>query len=194
MKNNKKNYTILLIFALASLFLILFFIWTLLKEIENNSKDLTLAKANIVSLVAQTNEIQNFKKNYKIYEPDLEKIDQLFIDSDNLVDFIKFLEDTSSVSKITSQISLPPSSQISQQSQKIASQDFIIFQLASKGGFSEVLNFVEKIETGPYLIEIENLTIQNLQESATESPNMIANYSSRKIDAKFTIKVFIKPH
>jgi hypothetical protein len=109
MKNKSKIYIILLIFALVSLFLVIFFIWPLFKEIERNSKDLISAKNNIVTLGAQINETENFKNNYGTYKPNLEKIDQLFIDADNPVDFIEFLENTASSSKITSQISLPPS-------------------------------------------------------------------------------------
>ena len=195
MKNNNKIY---IIFTLASLFLVLFFIWPLLKEIEKNSKDLISAKNNMVTLGAQINETENFKKNYETYKPNLEKIDQLFIDTNNPVDFIKFLEDTASSSQITSQISLPPSSQGSQQGPKGTLQNFIIFRFSSKGGFPEVLNFSKSIEAGPYLIEIENLTIQNSETPASGAPangvpNVSKDYSSRKVDAAFTIKAFIKP-
>jgi hypothetical protein len=53
-----------------------------------------------------------------------------------------------------------------------------------------VLNFLKKIEFGPYLTEIENLTIQNLVNS--EDKSVLQDYSSRKVDAVFTIKVFTK--
>lgn len=187
MKNSNKIYIILLIFTLTSLFLVVLFVMPILQDIEKNSKDLTSAKDNIVALSAQTNETENFKNNYETYKPNLEKIDQLFVDPNNPVDFIEFLENTASSSQITSQISLPPSSVDSQP----ASQNFIIFQFASKGSFSDVLNFAEKIETGPYLIEIENLTIQDSEESTSGHSN-ISRDSSRKVDGAFTIKVFTK--
>lgn len=202
MINNNKIYTISLVFTIAILFLVMFFVLPLLREIEKNSKDLISAKNNVAVLAEQTNETENFKKNYETYAPNLEKIDQLFVDPNNPVDFIKFLEDTASTSQITSQISLQPSPQDSQQSLKGASQNFIIFRFASKGGFSEVLNFLKKIEAGPYLVEIENLTIQNSEvpvsgysvpEKESLVPNIYEDNSSRKVDATFTIKVFVKP-
>jgi Tfp pilus assembly protein PilO len=166
-------------------------VW-LLEGIEKNSEDFISAKNNIAIFNAQINEIENFKKNYDAYEPNLEKMDQLFVDPANPVDFIKFLEDTASGSQITSQIFLPPSSDQ-------ASQDFIAFQLISKGSFSDVSSFLKKIELGPYLIEIENLTIQNdsTGNSATGGAksgdkNIPKDYSSRKVNATFTINAFVK--
>ncbi|MCX6723259.1 MAG: hypothetical protein NT094_04340 [Candidatus Staskawiczbacteria bacterium] len=184
MKNNNKIYTILLVFALIFLFLVIFFIWPLIGEIEKNSEDLISAKNNIVNLDAQINETNNFKKNYETYKSTLERIDQLFVDINNPVNFIEFLENAASNYNVTSKISLPPSSQSSQQ--------FITFQFISKGGFSDILNFVKGIEAGPYLIEIENLTIQDSRQNL-DHKDIPQDYYSRNVDATFTIKAFIKP-
>ena len=182
MKKNK-IYTILSIFTFAFLFLIVFFVWPLLKEIQKNSENLVSAKNSIVALNAQAKETENFKNNYESYKPNLEKIDHLFVDQANPVEFIEFLENTAASSGITSQISLPSSSQNSEQ----AGQGSVIFQFSSTGSFAGVIGFTKKIETGPYLIEIENLTIQNSQEESVAK-----DYFFRKVDAKFTIKVFTK--
>lgn len=180
MKNNNKIYIILSTFGILSLFLILFLVWPLLQEIENNSQDLISAKKDIIAFNAQIGETENFKKNYDTYKPNLEKMDQLFIDPNNPVDFIKFLENTASSSKVTSKISLPTYS-------KQVSQNFIIYQISSQGEFLGMSDFLRKIETGPYLIEIENLNIQNSEEKS-----IVKDYSSRKVNTTFTIKVFIQ--
>jgi len=192
MENNNKIYITLSVFGLLSLFLIIFFIWPTLKEIKINSENLVSAKNDIVILSAQTAETKNFEKNYENYKPNLEKIDQLFIDSSNPVDFIEFLENTAGNSQITSQISLPPSSQNFQQSQGGASKDSIIFQFNSKGNFSDIMDFSKKIEAGPYFTEIESLTIQNLEASGTGVKSVPKDYASRKVNATLTIKAFTK--
>lgn len=186
MKINNKIYTILITFAIGSLFLVVLFVWPLLKEIKKNSKDLVSAKNNIVTLVAQTIETEKFKNDYKTYEPNLEKIDRLFVDPSNPVDFIKFLETAAYEYQVTSQISLQASSQ--------ASRRDIVFQFSSKGGFSQMLNFLKEIENGPYLVEVENLTIQNSQDQAASQKSALADIFSRKVDAVFIIKAFIKPN
>jgi hypothetical protein len=170
--NNKKIYTILAIFTFLSLFLIVFIISPLLSGIKNDSAELVLGKNKIVTLEAQNFETENFKKNYDTYKSNLEKIDQIFVDPNNPVDFIRFLENTASECSVTSQISLS----FSKDSQK-TNQNFVILKFYSNGDFSDLLDFSKKIELGVYLIEIENLTIQEAEE---------------KFNANFTIKVFIK--
>lgn len=176
MKKNNKIYITLSVFTLISLFLIIFFIFPTLKDIEKNSQSLILARNNMAALGEQINETESFKKNYGTYEPDFKKIDNLFTDPGNPVDFIEFIENAAYDSKLTSQISLH-----SYQN----SEGFIIFQVSCKGGFSGVLNFLEEMETGPYFIEIEDLIIQNSKDSN------LKDYS-RKVDANFTIKAFVK--
>lgn len=186
MQNNKKIYTTFLIFALASLLLITFFIWPIFKSIEKNSRDLVSAKNKIVSLGVQEKEIESFKKNYDNYKDNLYEMEQLFVDPDDPVDFIKFLESKASSSQITLQISLPPSGG----SSKKSSDDFILFQLASKGRFSDTLNFLKAIEAGPYLLETESASIQNSEIGENES--FPKDYSGRKVSATFIVKVFTK--
>lgn len=176
MKNNKKIYTTLIIFIFASLFLVICIIYPLLKEIEKNSKELISGKNNILTVEAQNIETDNFKRNYYSYKLNLEKIDQLFIDPRNPVDFIKFLENTASECNLTSQISLSSSKDYQD-----ANQNFIIFQFYSTGNFLELLDFSKKIELGPYLIEVENLTVQDSEE-----------LSFGRFNANFIIKVFTK--
>jgi Tfp pilus assembly protein PilO len=189
MKNKNKIYIIILIFTLLVLFLIVFLIWPLLREIKRNSEDLISAKNNIVNLEVQINETNNFKKNYETYKFDLNKIDQLFIDPSNPVNLIEFLENTASNSGITSQISLMPYASSS-------SKQFILLQFISNGGFSDTLSFLKKIESGPYLIEIENLDIQDstkkLQELTDRRSGTPEENSSRYVEATLTIKIYIK--
>jgi hypothetical protein len=73
------------------------------------------------------------------------------------------------------------------------SSQFIIVQFASKGSFSNTLNFVKTIETRSYLIEIEDLEIQNSDQNQKNN-NIFINYPSRNVDATFTIKAFAKPN
>ncbi len=186
MKN--KIYITTIIFGLATLFLILFFVWPLLREIKNNSKNILSEKNNSATLEVQSNEIENFKKNYENYKPNLEKISQLFIDPQNPVDFIKFLEDTAYNSGIKPKISLMPPSQKEK-------QNVVDFQLFSSGDFLKILNFSEKIENGPYLIEIKNLIIKKQPLGVPAGPaeeKNSKNYLSGNVDATFLIETFAK--
>jgi len=198
----KKNQiiTILSIYGALSLLLVVFLIYPLFNEIIKNSQDLISEKNNIITLETQVKEIENFKENYETYKKDLEKIDNLFIDPDNPVNFIEFLESAASNSGVSLKISSVPTYT---ESQKVT-QNFITLQFASTGDFSKILGFIKKIEEGPYLIEITNLTIGNPKETEggaqiappakTTKPAKVTPevYLNRKVDASFSIKVFTK--
>jgi hypothetical protein len=185
MKTNNKIYIILSIFILISLFLIIFFIWPLILEIKKNSTDLIVAKDSLANLGMQIEQMNNFKKKYTEYKPNLEKIDQLFVDPSNPVDFIEFLEKEASSVKITSQISLTSNPRA-----PLNSEQFINLQFTSEGIFSNVMRFIKKIESGPYLIEIEKLIIQDSKKNA--QTKIITEYTARNVEAVITIKVFTK--
>jgi len=168
---NSKIYLISLFFVVLALIFAAFDFF-LMRGIAKDSEDLVSAKNKIADINAQLGETENFKKNYDSYKPNFEKIDRLFVDPENLVDFIEFMENTAADSQITSQISLPQFS-----SEK--NQSSLAFQFFSKGEFLDILNFSKEIESGPYLIEIQNLNIQNSNE--------------KTLAATFAIKAFVKP-
>ncbi|MCX6720502.1 MAG: hypothetical protein NTW11_01735 [Candidatus Staskawiczbacteria bacterium] len=168
MINNNKIYINFSIFAGVALLFVIFIIWPLFSGIEKESEDLISAKDNIASLKAQTVETGKFGKDYQNYNANLNKISQMFVDPNNPVDFIEFLESADQEAQITSQISMSPADKANQ---------FIIFQISSKGSFSGFLKFSEILEAGPYLLEIENMNIQNLDKN---------------VSASFVIKVFTK--
>ena len=66
------------------------------------------------------------------------------------------------------------------------SQNVATFQLFSSDDFLKIMNFAEKLETGPYLVEIESITIKSLSNQSN------AKNLSGKVDATFVINVFTK--
>ena len=197
MKNKNKIGTISLIFTLSSLFLIVFFVYPLIADIKKSSENIISSKNEMQTLRAQIVETEKFRKNYVNYKSNLGKIDQLFVDLNNPVDFIKFLETTAEKSQIILQVALPTSSQTTKQ----GSPDSLNFQISIKGGFLGVLDFIKKIEEGTYLIEVENLTMGNSNTESSGSlvggkkvlvENIYKNYPNRGVEAKISIKVFVK--
>ena len=180
MKSNNRIYIILLVSLLVALSLIIFGVWPLLEEIEKNSEDLVLVKNDIITFDTQIKEIVNFKNNYINYQSNLEKIDDLFIDSSDPVDFIKFLEKAAAGSPVVLKISLPSFAQ--------EDKGFLLLEISSSGEFSDILNFIKTIESGPYLIEMENLVIKSTDDLKGE----LKDSSQKKVDATFSIKAFTK--
>ena len=133
------------------------------------------------NMAKELDEVENFKQKYEKYRTDLEKIDNLFVDSKNPVEFIKFLENTASDAGVRLEISSPSFS-------SDAKFPLMIFRLSSYGDFSKNLSFIKKLEAGPYLAKIQNLDIGRYQDGQSSKDKK----QSEKIKSVFSINVFAK--
>jgi len=181
-RGNAKNsiYTATSIFGLVILISILFVIIPLLGEIKKNSNDIVVRKASLILLESQASEIGKFKNNYELYKPNFNKIDQLYVDPKNPVDFFKFLEAEASYYKIKSIVSL---------SANLTGKNiqFINFKISTQGNFVDILAFLEKIETGPYLIKAGNLIIKKMPQADISKKSNL-----EIVAADFSMEAYIK--
>ncbi|MEK7659013.1 MAG: hypothetical protein AAB352_04085 [Patescibacteria group bacterium] len=174
MKSKTKIYIIIpATFILISLLLAVFLIWPAFAEIKKNSDETILQNGRENFIDEQNKEMENFKSNYKSYQPNLEKIDRLFIDPQNPVDFINFLENTTSETGVKSDISLAflPASK-----SKPVSMPFVSFRISSKGEFLNILKFSNKLELGPYLVEIKNMEIKEEKGAGKDTAVLRADF------------------
>jgi len=179
METNKKILVNSAIFAIITLLLICFVIYPLLKGIKNNSENLIIAKKELILFQSRINNLQGIEKTYESWSADLEKIEQLFVNPEVPIDLIKFWERTATDSEVSIDISLVSTGASGTGSSNSITWSSISFQIALIGSFPNVLKFLEKIETSPYLIEIPKLTITGEK-------------SSEEVRANLLIKVFSK--
>ena len=176
-------YLISIFFALIALYLIGFLVYPSLSDIENISNSILQDKEEGVLIAAESKELDNFKKNYPIYESNLVKIDQLFVDAKNPIDFIKFLEDTALASGVDANISL--SNAVPSKSVNVL--PVAVFQVQAQGDLLDVLEFCNKLETGQYLVKAQSLSIR---KSAKEI--VVNKITLKVVDASFTIEAVTK--
>jgi len=158
----KKIIVISIIFGIVAIILLCFVIYPLLSGVKKNSQDLILAKKELISFKAETEEFEQSKKVYGSLKTDLEKIDELFIDSDVPINLIKFWRKTAEDSGLLIDIS-PTSLEVSE----TVLWASIGFRLNLIGSFPKFLKFLEKIETALYLIEIQNLSAKGSEQFLT---------------------------
>lgn len=181
----KKQIILLsVVFVIVVLVLIFVLAYPLLKGIKENSSNLIYVKKELASLKDKEGGIGGLEITYKKIEPDLEKINQLFVDSEVPVDLIKFLERTGADSNVSIKIS-PFSLKIDEDD----SWNSIGFRLNLIGSFNNFMRFFEKIETAPYLIEIQDLSIKKLTESELKLESY-QGFSLGDINSSLTIKVY----
>lgn len=152
-------YIKIAIFLLADILIIIFGIYPIVKDIKASINELAFGQKNMAFLENQVNEIENFKKNASLYKDNIDKAISMFINSENPVDFIEFLETASSSSEITSEISIPANKEDTKSATAI-------FQISAIGKFSNVIKFLEKIESGNYLVKVQNLTLKKIEDSS----------------------------
>ena len=181
--SNRKNFIISGIFALTALIAAVVFIYFILIGFSKNSDELIGLRKELAAFQDKSESLENAKKAYLSWQSSLEKIDKMFIDADAPIDFIKFLEKTSSDCSLKSDISSTASSQKSDSNV----WNSLSFQLVLTGSFNNVLKFLDKIETGPYLISEGNLNIRELAMGEAGSGS-----SSGDVSAVLEIKVYTK--
>ena len=101
MELRKKIYLSLTIFVITTLSLVFFIIFFLFPSIRNYSHQILFQKEKELSLGIEIENIKKFKYLYPEIKPNLEKIDNLFIDAEVPVDFRNFLEKVSGLGEIT---------------------------------------------------------------------------------------------
>ena len=186
MSFKRKIYISIIIFSGLSILLTVFLIYPLFSEIEKSSQNFLSQKQKLLALEKKVENLEKFKKILPEISTDLKKIDNLFVDPKVPIDFISFLEKTSQDFQLSLKISpgLPL---------KIEKDPWpsIGFQLSLAGSFSNFTKFLEKLESGPYLIEIQNLTISRLSETELKSKEF-ENFLPGDVKANLSIKVYTK--
>jgi len=177
--NVKRKINISLIVFLALIvFISVFVVFPLTRDIKKESDELISEKKNLSVLDGQITSLEKFKVLYKNLEEILKKIDNLFINSEIPIDFMSFLEKTARSSSVN--IDISPFSLGKADKDPWSS---VNFQITATGSFPHFLSFLEKIESSPYLIEIQNLTVSQYSGEKKTAGN---------IQASFSFKVFAK--
>ena len=151
----KVYFTIAFWMILFTLF-IFAIILPLFKAIRNNTESLLVAKKDIASLNAELVNLEVVSKQYEEYSPNLEKINNLFIDPKIPIVFWDFLEELANKSGVF--ISK------SGKSQTTESKLWIPFdvQINLTGSYPNFSKFLDKLENSNYLAEVREITITSI--------------------------------
>ncbi len=152
MKNTssiKKMIVLSSLFLMAVLILVFLFALPLFNEIQKYSQSIIEKNAELSFFEKEAVQSREFEKNKASLNSDIERIDNSFAKSQAPIDLIKFWEQMAESCNLS--IEMSPVS-----SQAVVGVKEIGFNLQIKGSFSDTLKFVEKIENGPYLIQIQN--------------------------------------
>jgi len=188
MNIKRKIYFWLVIFLGISAALIVFLIYPILKDIDNNSKELISQKQEVASLENEMINVEEFKKNYQEKKLNLDKVETLLIEPELPIGFINFLETNATSCQLFLEI-------LSYSQTKKTNQEpwsSLLFQISSTGSFSNFLKFFEKLETSNFLIEIMNLHVSRLGEKTGQISKGGREFSPSDVEVNFSLKVYTK--
>jgi hypothetical protein len=154
-----KKYLVFLIFGTACFLLIFFGVLRIFTQIKETSQTFSDERNKVVYLNAEKENIQKIEKNYKTYETDVNKIDNLFFSQNMPIDFINFLEKTATDTQVKMDISALTNHEQGQDLWPSLSLQVVVL-----GSFSNTSKFIEKIEHGSYLIEITKINVTSLSQ------------------------------
>lgn len=149
---------VLVVLIALSLFLVYFF----LQQIQNQAENLIFQKTQLVEIQSKDANLKKFQEKRQLYQESLAKIDQLFVNPAEPLDFIEFLEKESALSKLA--IEITPLSPLN-------------FALSLQGDPPGFFRFLEKLEKAPYLIEILNLNLLNSEKNNFKATLSLKVYS-----------------
>jgi len=188
MSDNNKIYFAIAGIVIISFALLIFIIKPFFSSIKESSKQLFLTMKELVLLENKVRQSSVLEKEIESLKPDLDRIKALFVDLEMPIGFIQFLEETAESSGVQINISFLP------QQEKIQEQTsfpFLKFQLLVLGNSRNCLQFLEKLENAPYLIEIENLASRRITEEQLKTEKY-QGFSAGDTEFNLLIKAFTK--
>ncbi len=170
MTASEKTKIFLIFCGILILFSVVFVVRPLISQIGAESENFFFQEKRLETLRVKTSYLDEFEEKYQVYHADLQKIDGLLIDPTEPIDFIEFLEEQTQTFSLSLEITPSPRREI-----KEDLWPSMNFQLSLSGAFSDFAKFLEKLESGPYLVEILSLNVrEDVQE---ENDNVVVNLS-----------------
>src|SRR3989338_11087307 len=153
----KKNSIIFLIFGAIILFLIFFVLNLVFNQIQIESQKIIIQKKEFLESADKIKNIRDFMEKFKQYQPNIEKISNFFINTSEPIEFIEFMEKEAAISRVSVEIAPPV---LNPKGGGIWPS--LGFNLNIKGTFPNFLEFLDKLESSPYLVRLESASIRRL--------------------------------
>ncbi|MFH1233465.1 MAG: type 4a pilus biogenesis protein PilO [Patescibacteria group bacterium] len=134
--------------------LIFFIILPTIKEINRINNEIEAQKINLEKKFIKGQNLKQLSKNLKEIEFELTRLDDIFINKNNELEFITTLEKIAATNKVTQKINLGNDQLIEGKTYKK-----VPLQLSTQGNFTNQLNYLLNLESLNYYINIKSLEI-----------------------------------
>lgn len=179
---NKKTIIATAALAVSTLLFAVFAIVPLLGGIRNDSRHLEIQSLKVLTAASAEKEAAEFLKFSQAKEEDFQKIENIFVDAETPIGFIRFIEEIAATSNLAVKITPGAADK-----KKGVPWPVMDFQLASSASYPVFLRFLEKLENGPYLLEVQNTSLVRDRTSLGEENSV------KDVSFTLLIQVFTGP-
>ena len=165
------------VFAIAAVMVAFGYIgtqWYLKNKIEDTTYEFNQAS----SLGEQKDRLLALQNTLVEIEPEIQKIDSYFVDPEEVIVFINDVEQTAK--SIGLEIKTQ-SLDIEAAKEGVLYGDSLVFRLATTGTWQATLHFVELLETMPYGMEIDEVSVTKTPESLNEDGEKVGTSSWKAV-------------
>jgi len=182
---NSKTLVNLIILGILSPAIIVFFIFPLFEDIRINATNFLLRRQNLTNFESKRESLSKVA-NYGGIKANLDKLNNLFIDP-KPVNFIVSLENLARDNNLLIKVSL---SQTKEKKEQVVWPS-ITAQVLLDGKYSDFMIFLEKIESGNFLISISDLSIKKLTVIDLNKSEL-KSFTTDDVEAVVSLKAYTK--
>ncbi|RLC40360.1 MAG: hypothetical protein DRH33_00110 [Candidatus Nealsonbacteria bacterium] len=161
-KAKKKLYLTVFFFTLLFGILLRMGVFPVITEIERSTELLKFQKKALGRFESRVESFKTFQKDFPLYQPTLDKLEDLFVAEDAPIRFLEFLEKEARDFDLSIKISPFKISQ-----KKEDPWEVVGFSVVFWGKFQDCLRFLERVEKGPFLVEISQLSVEKISEASS---------------------------
>jgi hypothetical protein len=181
MRGRRSVFAAIAVFGIVSLVFIFVIVYPLFQGIKKDYDEAIEKKEKLIRLEEDKKRGREFEEILQRYEAEFVKMQTLFLDVDEPIAFFRFLDGISIESGV--EIKKNPGVSKIQQGDIWPSLDV---QIQGTGTFAGVKSFLQKVENGPYLVELEQVTI-------TSTSILRGEEVQRGVKVSANLKVYTKP-
>ncbi|MDO8265128.1 MAG: hypothetical protein Q7T34_02030, partial [Candidatus Parcubacteria bacterium] len=154
-----KNKIIITIigFALIAGMVSIFLIYPIFNSIAESSAEIELRADDLARLNQEAENIREFQSFSKENRQDIDKIGEAFVDPENPLEFIEFIESQADLLGLV--VKITPNEAVKKEGEVFPS---MVFNLSVIGKFSNFMVLLKKMESSGFLISTTGLNIKRI--------------------------------
>ena len=156
----QKTNVLIAVVLLGALIFVVFVILPIFGQIQKSADRLAAAWQEESALRDQIAAAQDYKKISEEVRGSMEDLGNMFVDIQFPVDFIRFLENLAQEHNLSVEISSPS---------EMGEGGYATFQLTLRGASPDLTRFIARLETGQYLVQVQQMRVQGLGQGGVSS-------------------------